>query len=208
MELKKAWQSRWQDGTTGWDLGMAHPSIAELLELSYKLAEVQPGFRAYVPGCGRGHEGAFLANAGFNVVAADFVEEAIAEAKMLYDDNTKLNFKVEDALIKQDKESFDLVFDRAMLCALQAANRQAYLDAVVHRLKPGGLFMGILFSSIDDQVEKGPPFALSRDELWDLFSPSFSLVYCEQKKAQTLPIIKSEWLVIWRKMTDKVGGAA
>lgn len=207
MELKKAWQKRWQDGTTAWDLGMAHPSMPELLECSHKLSDLQTGAHAYVPGCGRGHEGAFLAKAGFNVIAADFVEEAIAEAKMLYNSQPKLSFKVEDALVKQDKESFDLVFDRAMLCALQVANREAYLDAIYHRLKPGGLFLGILFSSLDDQVQKGPPFALSRDELWDLFSPSFSLVYCEQKKAQTLPMIKSEWLVIWRKMTDKVEGA-
>lgn len=211
MELKKSWQSRWQAGTTGWDLGRAHPCITELLDASKKLSFLQPGSRAYVPGCGRGHEGAYLANEGFEVIAADFVEEAIDEAKALYHGQSKLSLKVEDALSKQDESLFDFVFDRAMLCALQVSNRKTYLDAISYRLKPGGLFMGILFSSLDKQVQGGPPFALSRDELWDLFSSSFSLVYCQQKESQTLPIIKSEWLVIWRKgaelMTDTGGEA-
>ena len=90
--------------------------------------------------------------------------------------------------------------DRAMLCALQPENREIYIENMIANLKPGGLFLGILFSEIEAGIE-GPPFALNREEITRLFLNNFSLVSWESHLKHDKPsFINSEYLCIWRRL--------
>lgn len=201
-EAINPWQNRWQNGQTGWDLGREHPLIRKLMTYicDNKLLDQQSKPSAYVPGCGRGHEAAYLAKEGLQVVAADFVPEAIKAANQTHGHIDDLEFRVEDALTSADEKGrYDLICDRAMLCALNPDMRNRYIQSMKERLKDGGLFIGVLFAQLHNTEKNGPPFALDQQQLFDLFSRDFSLVYLVSEKIQTLPIVDSEWLTIWKK---------
>jgi methylase of polypeptide subunit release factors len=68
-----AWEQRYQDGTTRWDLGHPAPAFQALLESA---DAPNPG-SALVLGAGRGHDAIFFAQQGFDVTAVDFAPSAI-----------------------------------------------------------------------------------------------------------------------------------
>ena len=59
-----------------------------------------------------------------------------------------------------------------MFCAIQPAVRDRYVEAVLRWLKPGGQYLAVNYLIPDTD---GPPFGTTRDELWERFSPHFSL---------------------------------
>ncbi|MFW7379472.1 MAG: methyltransferase domain-containing protein [Oligoflexus sp.] len=197
------WVQRWSEHKTGWNMGQAHPYLSVLLERSVCEGGLQPGGRIYVPGCGHGHEAVALARQAYQVVAVDFVAQAIEEACHLYGKEANLNLQQADVLQWEEAEqdSFEAVIDRAMLCALQPENRKSYVDACRARLKPGGLFAGILFAKVNLEGAGGPPFDIDEKEIWDLWSDGFDLVHLESRPAaqNSPPVIVSEWLCVWRK---------
>jgi thiopurine S-methyltransferase len=199
LEDQQPWQQRWHMQKTGWDLGGPHPLLATLLERARLEGELRPQARVYVPGCGRAHEAAFAAQQGYAVMATDFVPAAIDQARQLYGDLEALTLQVEDALVDPAAAVYDLIIDRAMLCALAPVNRIAYVQACYDRLAPGGLFAGILFAKVGIERDAGPPFACTEAELWDLFRPRFNLVTLESRPAVGPAVIEAEWLGIWRK---------
>ena len=77
LEHRQPWATRWLEQKTGWNLGQAHPYLAELLERAVLEGGLAPAGRIYVPGCGHGHEAAALAQLGYQTVAVDFVEQAL-----------------------------------------------------------------------------------------------------------------------------------
>ena len=54
-----AWDQRYRDGTDGWELGRPAPPLEAFLRSDARAP--QPFARVLVPGCGRGHEAALLA---------------------------------------------------------------------------------------------------------------------------------------------------
>ncbi|MEY4630098.1 MAG: hypothetical protein RIQ81_218 [Pseudomonadota bacterium] len=190
------WSGRWQNQQTGWDLGGPHEGLARLLRMldeSGVLRELMvPGrpLEVYSPGCGRAHDGAAMvaktvkipeglcAN-GIHVTATDFAPEAIAAAKEVYGalQSRGLTLRVEDArapVPPAERGKYDIVFDRAMLCALRPELRAAYLDACRDRLRPGGVFLTLPFTKTavtpDHPVGAGPPFEITIDQLKTLLA--------------------------------------
>ena len=76
------WDQRYRDGTDGWELGQPAPPLQGFLTEDPRAP--RPPARVLVPGCGRGHEAALLAQLGFEVVGLDFSGEALAEASRLH----------------------------------------------------------------------------------------------------------------------------
>lgn len=168
------WQRLWQSNETPWDLGAAHPGLSLLLKLPSIISVLNNQSNFYVPGCGRAHEARFLAQLGYEVVAEDITAEAITIAKAIGQPDN-LILRVGDALAcPQDQQStFDCIWDRAMLCALAPSDREAYQEACWQRLKPGGLFMAVLFTK--GRPESPPPYGITLDDFMMAWQTRFSL---------------------------------
>lgn len=198
---KNAWAERWQAKRTGWDQGQAHPYLEQLITMAHDQGQLPAHARIFEPGCGRAHNAMQLVRVGYAVKAVDFVPEAIEEAKKLYS-HPCLELAVEDVMKvpAEDKAGFDAIFDRAMLCALGAEMRPVYLKACAERLKPGGLFMGIIFGELDSSFAGGPPFALSIGELLNLLKEDFTI--CDAvtvPAAPNPPVVREEILIVARR---------
>ena len=83
LQGASAWDHRYREGSDAWELGQPAPPLQAFLQ-HHPMAPEPPG-RVLVPGCGRGHEAALLAAAGFAALGLDFSAEALAEAQRLHD---------------------------------------------------------------------------------------------------------------------------
>ena len=157
MQNGQFWQDRWRNQETPWDQGGAHPLIGPLLELSGHYRSVEVGAKVWEPGCGTGHNGRWLAKKGFKVKSIDLVEEAVKVAQEM-GVTPGHEILCQDAFEFDESElsAYDVVFDRAFLCALPPKLRESYVEVCHKRLKPQGLFWGIIFDEVS--VEKGPLF--------------------------------------------------
>ena len=171
------WQRRWVNAETAWDQGREHPELTELLHHARLEGGLQPEAHIFSAGCGRAHNEAYMARNGFRVRALDGVPEAIQAAREKYADVPLLDLRVGDVfdVPVEEKEMFHGIFDRAMLCALQPAHRKDYIDVCWQRLRPGGLFMGLLFRSV--LRAEGPPFAVDEFTAFGLLQSGFDLCY-------------------------------
>ena len=183
------WAARWRGGQTGWDLGGAHPFlVAEFVKLRDE-ALLKEGAHIWVPGCGRGHCAASLAQLGYQVWATDIVTEAIEAAKQLYRLVSGLSIDVGDALELpvERRGTFDAVFDRAVLCAIGPQQRANYCSSVFSALRPGGLFVTFAFTkTAREDGRAGPPFGIPVAELHHLFRDKFTLVSLHERDSKQI----------------------
>jgi hypothetical protein len=199
-EEKTAWQDRWQKGRTGWDQGGPHPALSLLVEHARREGGLREGARFYSPGSGRAHSEAALATQGYRVDAIDLSPLAIAQARSDYGHLPNLDLRVGDIfdIAEKEREVYDAVFDRAMLCALPPQVRSSYVEAMRSRLKAGGLFCGILFRSVE--ALSPPPYAVDEAEAMRLFANSFQLCFARAILPAPQPAaVKDEWICVWRK---------
>jgi len=210
------WDSRWQEGQTGWDLGGPHPLLGDLIGRATAFG-LAADARIFIPGCGRAHDGIWLVRHGYRVVAADFAPRAVAAARqnaadlvasgsLKASDAAHMTFRVEDAATcpEADQGGFQGVFDRAMFCALRPELRGAYIEALAARLQKHGLFMSLLFSDIAPTPQKpkgsGPPFEVTESAVSDQLSPWFERVVFETRRdGATDQRILSEFFTIWKR---------
>ena len=73
------WDQRYLEGSDRWELGKPAPPLEAFLRTGRQAP--QPPGRVLVPGCGRGHEAALLADLGYEVTGLDFSSEAIQRAR-------------------------------------------------------------------------------------------------------------------------------
>jgi SAM-dependent methyltransferase len=185
------WQKRWATKATGWDLHGPHPYLHRLTTYFPKKS------RVLVPGCGSAHDAAAIAKLGHEVDAFDLVPLAIDNARQYHP--TSVHLFVDDALQpKHLTGPYDIVFDRAMLCALSAEDRPTYLQHLGAYCLSGGLFAGILFAEVA-QPEKGPPFAMSHAEIHELMHTHWTLLSWTDLPACGPSAILKESVVLWRR---------
>jgi hypothetical protein len=179
------WQSRWSNRDTPWDLRGPHPLTHRVIELlaTHCCHIFHPGNKAYLPACGSAHDSMPLQKSGFSIVAEDLVADAVASAVQLYGSET-IHCRVGNSLETSAAEeaSFDLIFDRAALCAMQPHLRQTFWDSCMKKLKPGGVFASILFTRMKPEFEgvQGPPFIITTETIQGLFSDNVGLLAAEE----------------------------
>ena len=158
------WDVRYRDGVTPWEPG-AVP--ARLLAF---VATLAPGSRVLVPGCGSGHEVPVLAAAGMDVVGLDFSDEAVARARSVAGPHAD-RIVQGDFFVLDPGPGFDVLVERAFLCALPRALRETWARQVATLLRPGGLLAGYWFHG---EGERGPPFGIAPADLKTLLEPHFT----------------------------------
>jgi SAM-dependent methyltransferase len=180
------WEKRFLENFTPWDAGRVPTALERFLRTEPR------GQRALIPGCGSGYEVRAFAEAGFDVLAVDFAEAAIERAQRILG---PLSDRVRLAdFFKFDFEArFDLVYERAFLCALPRRLWSRYAERVVELLGPQGRLAGFYFF---DDSERGPPFGLKAGELETLLGEHFERT-TDTEVGDSIPIFsgKERWQI-------------
>jgi len=200
------WDQRYRDGNDRWELGKPAPPLDTFLRTDSRTP--QPPARVLVPGCGRGHEVALLADLGYEVIGLDFSGEAIERAQAVHgSDSTQLRWLQADlfdgaalAAAGITTGSLQGVLEHTCFCAIDPAQREAYLDTVARLLAPGGWLLGLFWCH---PRPDGPPWGSDpallaqqlaaagfHQQLWERAQGS------EQGSALERD---NEWLGLWRR---------
>jgi len=167
-----AWERRYQEGTTRWDLGQPAPAFQALLTAA---DAPRPG-SAIVLGAGRGHDARLFAQYGFAITAVDFAPSAIQFlAEQAKADNLSLKLLQRDVfdLVPEFTGQFHYVIEHTCFCAIDPSQRPAYVQLVTDLLAPQGELLAVFFTH---NRAGGPPFGASVAELHQLFEPYFEIL--------------------------------
>jgi SAM-dependent methyltransferase len=160
------WETRYRDHVTPWDAGGVPHALNEHLPL------LPAGARILIPGCGSAYEALHLAGRGFDVVAIDFSAAAVEAARKQlgrFGDIVRLaDFFDFDA-----GAPFDMIYERAFLCALPPRLWPGYPPRCAELLKPGGTIAGFWFFA---DTPKGPPFGTTPAALDAIMQPRFTRI--------------------------------
>ena len=158
------WESIYQAGTTGWDMGTPTPVF---YRLAYNKV-YEPG-KMIVLGAGRGYDARMFARHGFQVTAVDFAQEAVEYMREHQDPEHPFEVLHADLFDLPDRlaGAFDYVLEYVCYCAIDPDRRGDYADVVDRLPKPGGFLIALAFPITDRPG--GPPFGVSPDEMIQLF---------------------------------------
>jgi len=168
-ELPDFWDQRFRSGVTPWDAGKAPQALREFAASYTPPADAAP--RVLIPGCGSAWDAALLDSRGWNVSALDFSAAAVAAARNTLGDNWRGKLLCDDFFTFTPDAPFDVIYERAFLCALPRPLWPDYAARMARLLRPGGLLAGYFFFS--DEA-KGPPFGAQPQQLEALLAPCFT----------------------------------
>ncbi len=168
-----------------WDAGKVPASLQE-----YAL-NLSPRARVLIPGCGSAYEACYLAENGFDVLAIDFSAAAVDLAKKNLSRFSDI-VRLADFFEFDYGKPYDVIYERAFLCALPPRLWPQYTPRMAQLLRPGGELAGFFFFQ---ETERGPPFGTTPDSLHALLDPCFELV---EDKAVTDSIRVFQGLERWQ----------
>jgi len=182
------WLGRWLTN----QIGFHQNEINKYLLRYWPELGLEQGSRVLVPLCGKSLDMIWLREQGHVVVGIELsrpaVEDFFRENGMtpeIREERCYTRYAHEDieiicadffSLTLEDLKQIDAVYDRAALIALTAAQRPRYATRLAQL--SGRNTPGLLITLDYNQLEMhGPPFAVSHDEVYQLFEP-----YCEVDK--------------------------
>ena len=186
------WDTRFRGGVTPWDAGSVPPA------LEIWLKKKVPPLRVLIPGCGTGYEVRAFAERGHDILAIDFSDAALDAARRELGKLASL-VRRDDFFSLQEKP-FDLVYERAFLCALPPRLWPDWGRRAGELVRPGGELAGFFY--LDDN-ERGPPFGIAREALNSLLQEDFRLTEDLAIPAgESLPVFKGKevWQVWERQL--------
>jgi SAM-dependent methyltransferase len=186
------WEHRYQTKEMSWEKGEPSPGLVDFLSAHPELKKGTVG----VPGCGTGHDVREFAKAGFTAFGFDIAPSAISLAA----EKTKAaglaaNFQLADFLRDEPPQKFDWLFEHTLFCAIQPEERDAYVQAVLRWLKPGGNYLAVSYFLCEP---KAPPWPTTRAEQLERFAPHFDLVADWMPRSYPNRTGK-EWMFWWRR---------
>ncbi|MCL2523548.1 MAG: TPMT family class I SAM-dependent methyltransferase [Betaproteobacteria bacterium] len=188
-ELPEFWDKRFGAGVMPWDAGGVPAEFA-----AFVASRTQP-LATLIPGCGSAWEAACLAAAGWPVTALDFSPTAIAQARQILGP-AAVDLRCADFFSFAPARPYDLIYERAFLCALPRKLWADWGHRVAELLPPGGLLAGYFY--ICDQP-KGPPFGILAEQLNELLAAQFALVE-DIPASDPLPVFdRGERWQVWRR---------
>jgi SAM-dependent methyltransferase len=184
------WQSRYLTNQTGWDTGEITTPLKNYFD-----QVTDHGLRILIPGCGKGYEAEYLFRHGFNNVTV--LDIAQTPLDLLA---KRVTGFPETHLVHGDFFShagtYDLIIEQTFFCALEPAQREAWVSKMHELLGPGGKVVGLLFECA---FEGGPPFGGNREEYRALFEPHFRLRTFETCYNSIAPRAGRELFIILEK---------
>ncbi|HTO49292.1 MAG TPA: methyltransferase domain-containing protein [Burkholderiales bacterium] len=182
------WDLRFREGFMPWDAGGVPAALREFL------TREPAGRRVLVPGCGSGYEVRAFADAGHEVVAIDFSAAAIEAAQRVLGELGRV--LVQGDFFAHPLGEYDLVYERAFLCALPRPLWPRWAARVAEVMRPGGRLAGFFYWSDDG---RGPPFGLKPGELEALLAPAFDRTE-DAPAIDSIPVFagRERWQ-IWRR---------
>jgi SAM-dependent methyltransferase len=186
------WEKRFREGFTPWDAGEIPAALEQFLKMEPR------DQRALIPGCGSGYEVRAFAEAGFETLAIDFAPAAVERAQRTLGSLAHL-VRLADFFEFDFPRPFDLVYERAFLCALPRRLWPSYAPRLSELLRPEGRLAGFFYF---DDGERGPPFGLRRGELENLLGRHFVRI-ADAEVGDSIPIFagKERWQV-WTRNTS------
>lgn len=189
------WELRYAAHFAPWDAGKVPAQL-----LGFVKGSVKPR-RTLVPGCGSAWDVRCFAEHGWDVVGIDFSREALAEARRILGPHAG-RAREGDFFAPIEGAPFEVVYERAFLCALPRRLWSAWGRRMAELVAPGGSLAGFFFF---DAGERGPPFPLhSQEELDGLLANAFQREV-DAPVPDSIPVFrgKERWQV-WRRQS---GGA-
>ncbi len=160
------WCKRFGEGITPWDAGRVPSAFADFITR-------QPvALHTLIPGCGSAWEAVHLAEQGWPVTALDFSPLAVDKARQVLG-NVAVDLVCDDFFTFTPHHPYQLIYERAFLCALPRKLWADWGQRVAGLLPSGGLLAGYFF--LCEQV-KGPPFGILPAELDTLLTPNFERI--------------------------------
>jgi Thiopurine S-methyltransferase (TPMT) len=187
------WDLRYDARFAPWDAGKVPAQLR-----AFVAASSGPR-RTLVPGCGSAWDVRYLAESGWDVLGIDFSPAALAAAEPILGP-WGAHVKLADFFTSIGTEPFEVVYERAFLCALPRRLWAPWSRRVSELVAPGGVLAGFFFFG---EGERGPPFPVaSQQDLAALLEPAFERVE-DSPAADSIPVFagKERWQV-WRRQAS------
>ena len=168
--LPDFWEQRYRDGVTPWDAGGVPRALQDFV--AARNAEQSHAPRVLLPGCGNAWEARHLCELGWDVLALDFSAAALAGAAPVMG-RWRDRLLLADFFTFAAGTPFDLIYERAFLCALPRRLWPDYAARCAGLLRPGGLLAGLFYFGSEP---KGPPFMIEPAALEALLAPHFARI--------------------------------
>ena len=165
------WNSQYNAGSTGWDLGEVSPPLkAYINQLNNK------NLRILIPGCGNTYEAEYLLLQGFtNITVIDIAPMLIAQLQQKFASRPGIKIILGDFF--NHTGEYDLVLEQTFFCALNPLLRKDYVAKMYELLGANGKLVGVLFNR--EFEEPGPPFGGYQSQYRRLFEEHFNFITFE-----------------------------
>jgi SAM-dependent methyltransferase len=196
VQGEEFWEQCYLEKKDGWEMGGPTPVLTlHFTEVKKKFSE---GSEILVPGCGRGHDAAFLAGEKLRVTALDFSEEALKASRDKYGSVKGLSFEKADVFsyLKKNPQRFDGIFEHTLFCAIDPEERQKFIHATAQALRPSGYWFGVFFMR---SSPGGPPFGLTQWELRERVQADFEIFDWKISPASATPRKNQELWAVFRR---------
>lgn len=183
------WNLRYEARFAPWDAGKVPARLRAFVA-------ARPPGKVLLPGCGSGWEVRAFAEAGWDALAIDFSAQAVEIAQALLGPLASRVHRA-DFFEAIPEAPFDVVYERAFLCALPRRLWPRWAERVAELVTAGGAVAGFFYF---DEGNRGPPFPLhSQAELDALLGEPFERLE-DAAVDDSIPIFegKERWQV-WQR---------
>jgi hypothetical protein len=178
------WNSRYESGQTGWDIGKVSRPIREYID---QLTDMS--ISILIPGCGNAYEAEYLSTEGFmNITLIDISDVLIKRLERKFAGNESINLLNKDFF--EHEGTYDLIIEHTFFCSINPSMRGKYADKMISLLSAKGKLAGVLFDR--EFGHEGPPFGGSKEEYRKLFSENFKIKVLEKCRNSIAPRSGSE----------------
>jgi hypothetical protein len=183
------WDERFERGFTPWDRGGVPVAFRRFV------AQAAGPLVTLIPGCGTAYELAYLCEQGWDATAIDFSPSAVALAQASAP-RWAGRIVEADFFTYEPRAPLQLIYERAFLCAMPRAMWPDVAARWAQLLPKGGLLAGYFFF---DDVPKGPPFGIGRDQLDALLAPQFTCIVDEPVDDSIAVFAGKERWIVWQR---------
>jgi SAM-dependent methyltransferase len=183
------WDHRYEARFAPWDAGRAPAQLRRFVARTCGPRSV------LVPGCGSAWDVRFFAESGWEVLGLDFSAAAVEAARAVLGPHAA-RVRQGDVFAGIPEAPFDVVYERAFLCALPRRMWPDWGRAMADLVGRGGLLAGYFFFG---EGERGPPFPLHSQEELAAMLPGFDRID-DQPAEDSIDVFagKERWQA-WRR---------